>query len=83
MNLYTVKDSVAEEFGPLFQAKNDGVATRMFLELLKQTKQPFEYKLFMVGQFDHDTGLIDPVSPEPVVLSLVEEELIISKEDLK
>lgn len=51
-NLYTIKDTVAEEAGPVFQAINDGVAIRRTIQLLIDVPDSEEYKLYRVGTFD-------------------------------
>lgn len=51
MNLYTVYDKVAEESGPLYEAKNDAVALRMVLKYLADNP---DYELFCVGEYNHD-----------------------------
>ena len=47
-NIYTIRDKVAEEVGPLFQAKNDAVAIRQFKQLVKDSENPEEYELFVL-----------------------------------
>ena len=42
MNLYTILDRLAEEFGPVFEAKNDRVALRMFQDMIQSKKLPDE-----------------------------------------
>ena len=56
--LYTIRDTVAEENGPIFTAKNDGVALRQFKEILTSIQNdPEEYKLFCIGTWDsNDLG---------------------------
>ena len=62
--IYTVHDRVAEESGPLFEAKNNGVARRQFFNLMHQREQELtnveDYSLLCVGIFDHDTSVITP-----------------------
>jgi len=56
MNLYTVFDVIADEAGPLFEAKNDRVAVRQYQNLLSQSRlDASEYKLYQVGVFNHDS----------------------------
>lgn len=57
--LYTIKDTIADEFGPLFQAKNDGVASRQFKHLLQREDLDFnnnEYLLYCVGEWNTEDG---------------------------
>nr|WAE43394.1 MAG: nonstructural protein [Microviridae sp.] len=64
--LYSVRDDVAEEFGPLFQAINDGVAWRAYRGLMRDVP-PIDqqaYRLFCIGSWSSETGsmvsLIEP-----------------------
>ena len=65
IGLYSVKDVVAEEFGPVFMAVNDGVALRSFGKLLKDVPEPQEYELYSVGVFKPDSGRIITLGDEP------------------
>lgn len=57
MKLYSVCDSVAEEYGPVFEAKNDDVAKRSFKQILdKSSVSPADFELCCIGEFDHETG---------------------------
>lgn len=62
MKLYSVKDQVAEKFGPVFTAVNDGVAVRQFTGILKQVDYVGEYDLYCVSEFDDETGSIKAVN---------------------
>lgn len=50
-NLYVVKDKVANDYGPSFEAKTDGVAMRQYEEMLE--KQPNidkeDFQLICIG----------------------------------
>lgn len=74
--LYVIFDRVAEESGPIFEAKNDGVAYRMYEKYMDgKDVEREEFKLLKVGTFDHDSnelvayGPLD-VTPRP---SMVDE----------
>lgn len=57
--IYAVKDNVAGEYGPPFTAKNDGVAQRMFEQMLdKAIKNTTEYDLYVIGSYDSDIAYI-------------------------
>lgn len=60
INLYTIYDSVAEECGPLFEAKNGSVAMRQFQELQKKInpEQLNDFSLYWVGRFDKENMVI-------------------------
>lgn len=49
MRIYVIKDTVAEECGPLFEAKNDAVAIRSFENLRKNQPNPDDFSLWEVG----------------------------------
>lgn len=60
MNLYSVNDIVAGEFGPLWQAKNDQIAIRQYHTILKDVKDFREdYQLMRMGTYDTEHGTID------------------------
>ena len=54
VNIYTIHDKVASESGPIFQAKNDTVALRCFMSLMKDTPSvnPADYDVYCLGEFD-------------------------------
>ena len=58
--IYTVFDKVAEEYGPLFEAKNDGVALRQFKQLIDTVVvgNRDDYVLYSCGTFDHENGAL-------------------------
>ena len=62
VNIYTIYDKVACESGPIFQAKNDGVALRCFMSLMKDTPNvvPSDYDVYCLGEFDTDTRSFVP-----------------------
>jgi len=69
MYLYTLYDKVAEEAGPLFQAKNDQVAARQSLSILAQVYDPNDFDLLKVGEFS-TSGQIEIFGHAPVVVVL-------------
>ena len=58
--LYVVNDRVAETSGPIFEARNHGVATRKYKHMLNEEKalNVDDYQLLCIGEFDHDVNLI-------------------------
>lgn len=71
--LYSVNDSKAKRFGPLFEAVNDEVAARKFIQVMRSVEQPFreEYGLYYIGEFDFvNGGLIQSEPPRlvPVII---------------
>jgi len=61
--LYTIRDLLANECGPVFQAKNKDVADRNYSNLVKnQDLNPEEFELEYLGKFDNEVGVIDAPS---------------------
>ena len=56
---YAIKDAVSKEFGPMFPAKNDGVAIRHYKTLVKGVDDPENYSLWCITSFDSESGQID------------------------
>lgn len=53
MRLYTIYDKVAQESGPLFEAKNDTVAIRMYNGVNFPGNRE-DYQLYYLGDYSHD-----------------------------
>lgn len=58
--LYSVYDKTADEYGPVFQAVNDGVAKREYNRLGIPESLKKEYSLHKIGYFDSKTGDVVP-----------------------
>lgn len=56
LNVYSIFDIKAEEYGPLFVAKNNEVAFRLCRNQFKDVPCPQDYELSCVGDFDNETG---------------------------
>ena len=56
-NLYSIYDKDAKEYGPLFNAKNDIVASRYVEEMIKDVKHVDSYALYCMGEFDTENGI--------------------------
>jgi len=71
MRLYIIRDMVAEESGPVFEAKNDGVARRGFKQALEKSRGGLgEFRLMCIGEFDHDKDLLQAFPfPQEVINS--------------
>lgn len=88
-NLYTIFDSVADECGPVFQAKNYDVALRYVAEMImKNHVKLSDYYLCYIGTFDSDAGSILPDEVERYRLSEIfndsdklSDDVIVIKED--
>jgi hypothetical protein len=59
MHVYVVFDRLANESGPLFEAKNDAVARRNYDRLVSQAGRPDEYQLLRLGIIDHDNQKLE------------------------
>lgn len=55
--LYSIYDKDAQEYGPLFNAKNDIVASRYVEEMLKDVNHADSYALYCMGEFDTENGI--------------------------
>lgn len=69
--VYVIYDRTAEESGPVFEAKNDGVALRNFQMMVKDKPFSEDYVLLHIGEIDHGTsvmrGTLDPREVIPTV----------------
>lgn len=63
MNLYVVYDKIAGECGPVFEAKNDGVAMRQYRHLINEnpTVVQDDFSLMQVGTIDKESMIIEPL----------------------
>jgi len=70
VGLYTISDRVAEESGPIFSAKNVGVAKRQFQRLVeREGVDPDDFYLVQVGGFDSKSlELVALEVPEVIVV---------------
>jgi hypothetical protein len=64
MIIYSFFDKVANEYGPLFECVNDGVALRQFEHMLKKMDEADreDLALYRIGEFDRADGEILPVN---------------------
>lgn len=60
VNLYVIKDTVAEECGPVFSAINDGVAIRQLCILMHDVFNVADYLLLCVGRMDTSSCEVEP-----------------------
>ena len=58
-NLYSIYDKDAEEYGPLFNAKNALIASRYVEEMIKEVKNVDPYSLSCMGEYDTEKGIIN------------------------
>nr|QJB18874.1 MAG: nonstructural protein [Microvirus sp.] len=67
MDIYTIKDKIAEEFGPLFSAKNDLVAIRMSRQIVNKQSAP-DMILYRVGNWNNESGQLT-AETNPIMVS--------------
>jgi len=66
LQVFTIRDSKSESFGTPFFQKSKGEAIRTLQELTKEqksliSKYPEDFDLYYVGQYDDQTGKIQPL----------------------
>ena len=67
VKLYTIRDLVAGECGPVFTAKNDGVAIRQACMLLHEpTLDVSDYALYCIGTFDVESMEFKDKTPHEI-----------------
>ena len=73
-NVYAIRDGLAEDVGPLFEAPTHAVALRQFSHLLSQVDDSSkgDYKLFCVGFFDADNMTLTAIDAEEVKIAAME-----------
>lgn len=78
MQIYVVVDRVAEESGPLFEARNDGVALRNLNLMLQKVEGagPRDFILLRLGSINHNTNEIIQEAVPVVVDQVVEKEFV-------
>jgi len=71
LNMYAVYDKIAMEFAPPYLGRNDAVAIRGFKTLMSTEKVqvPNDFRLYRIGEFDADNGVIIPLNPPKEVFS--------------
>ena len=63
IKLYSIRDLVAGECGPIFTAKNDAVAVRQVCMIMHDVADIDDYALYCVGTFDpEEMVLVDEPS---------------------
>lgn len=78
IELYVIRDVVADDVGPVFQAKNEGVALRQYRNVLKDLNPAIsrhEFELWRVGYFSDKMELIPELKKIEVPLDVVVEKV--------
>lgn len=58
-NLYSIYDKDAKEYGPLFNAKNNLVASRFVEDMMKGVKCIDSFDLYFMGEYDTEHGIVN------------------------
>lgn len=65
-HLYSIFDSVAGFYSPVFQAENDAHASRMFVSSI-DLDHKHDFALWKLGEYDQDNGTIYEKTPTLVL----------------
>lgn len=73
LKVFSIHDSKAEAFMAPFTATTNGMAIRMVMNLLSDpnsqaSKYPGDFSLFMLGEFDDNTGRLKVTTPSSLGL---------------
>jgi len=69
-SVYVIKDTLADEIGPMFEAKNHEIAKRQFRNLLKEVSDKSDYKLYCIGHFDREFMELTPEINVEVIVNV-------------
>lgn len=58
-NLYSIYDKDAQEYGPLFNAKNSLIASRYLEQMMRDVDNVDPYAIYKMGEYDTENGIID------------------------
>lgn len=66
--VFSIRDHKTESFSPPFTSRTLGEAQRSFSELINDgrstpSKYPQDFSLYEIGQWDIESGLIEPKNP--------------------
>jgi len=59
--MWALYDNVAQEFGPIYLAKNEQVAERIAMNQMSQNFAKEDFTFAWLGMFDTDTGNVEKV----------------------
>lgn len=67
-----VRDSAAVAYAPPMTFPTIGIASRTFRDEVHREesmlfKHPEDYTLFKIGEFDDETGMLEPCTPEQLL----------------
>lgn len=72
--IYSIYDEKAQMFNTPFFSQNDDMAIRSFQDLASDPQStiylhPEDYKLYELGEFETDSGLIVPLDPPRFIIN--------------
>lgn len=59
VRLYSIYDKGANEYGPLFPAKNDHLASRFYFQTISGSDYKSELELYAITEMDNESGQLD------------------------
>lgn len=68
--LYSIRDDLAQQWGPVFEAVNDAVALREYARIMAKVDQKSDYRLIRLASFCRDSDIDNGDFLNPVVFSL-------------
>nr|QJB18856.1 MAG: nonstructural protein [Microvirus sp.] len=76
MYLYSVKDRLADEFAPLFEAKNDAIALRVHATMMAKVPGLIlsDFELYKLGHYDSTNALVEGYET-PLLINQVTKEV--------
>ena len=83
VKLYSIRDLVAGECGPIFTAKNDGVAIRQVCAMMHDVVDVADYALYCVGTFDTEEMVLVDKTPHEIDFHFIYSQYVKKLEELK
>ena len=83
LKLYSIRDLVAGECGPIFTAKNDVVAIRQVCMMMHDVVDVEDYALYCVGTFDTEEMVLVDKTPHGVDFHFLYKQYCTKLEELK
>lgn len=83
VKLYSIRDLVAGECGPIFTSKNDGVAIRQVCNMMHDVVDVNDYALYCVGTFDTEEMVLVDKTPYEVDFHFIHAQYCKKLEELK
>lgn len=65
--VFAVQDTLARLFNVPFTMNNEEVGKRAYIEALKTDPFSMDKRLFVIGTFDDELGIIEPCTPYQIM----------------